>query len=104
MKHAHVTPLKGKNMPKVKLGPNRQITLPAATVKHLGLSVGEELEVVEGEKAVMLVPRKSIPKDQRWYHTPAWQQMMQKAFEDLKKGRMAGPFKSVDELIKDLRS
>lgn len=91
-------------MSKVKLGPNRQITLPAATVKHLGLSVGEELEVVEGEKAVMLVPRKSIPKDQRWYHTPAWQQMMQKAFEDLKKGRMAGPFKSVDELIKDLRS
>lgn len=85
-------------MPKVKLGPNRQITLPATTVKHLGLSVGEELEIVEGENAVMLVPRKGIPKDQRWYHTEAWQEMMREAFQDQRRGKMLGPFGSVKEL------
>ena len=91
-------------MPKVKLGPKRQIILPATTVKHLGLAVGEELEVVEGEKAVMLVPRKRIPKDQRWYHTPAWQKMMQEAFEDVKKGRMLGPFGSVEEFKQAIKA
>lgn len=91
-------------MPRVKLGTRHQITIPAETLKRLGLNAGEELELVEHEKMIVLVPRKHIPKDQRWYYTDTWQRMMQEAFEDLKAGRMAGPFESVEDLIKDLRS
>lgn len=91
-------------MSKVRLGDRRTVILPVATVKRLGLTVGEELEIVEGDRAILLVLRKHIPKDQEWYHTPAWQQMMQEAFKDLAHGRMAGPFKTVEELMHDLRS
>lgn len=91
-------------MPKVKLGARREITLPADTIKRLGLIAGEELELFEHDKAIVLVPRKHIPKDQQWYYTKEWQRMMQEAFEDLKAGRVAGSFESVDELIRDLNA
>jgi antitoxin MazE len=84
-------------MPTVKLGSKRQITIPAETIKRFGLKPGEELELVENGKAIVLVPRKNIPEDQRWYYTDEWQQMMQEAFEDVKEGRMLGPFESVEE-------
>ncbi|MBI4639728.1 MAG: AbrB/MazE/SpoVT family DNA-binding domain-containing protein [Candidatus Tectomicrobia bacterium] len=84
-------------MPRVKLGTRRQITLPAKTLKRLGMTAGEEFEVVEHDKAVILVPRKHIPKNQQWYYTDEWQKMMQEAFEDVKAGRMIGPFESVEE-------
>jgi len=41
---------------------------------------------------------------QQWDDSDAWQRMMQEAFDDLKKGKVAGPFESMEELIKDLRS
>jgi bifunctional DNA-binding transcriptional regulator/antitoxin component of YhaV-PrlF toxin-antitoxin module len=91
-------------MPTVKLGKQRQITLPPATVKRLGLTIGEELEVVESDTAIMLVPRKHIPEDQQWYHTPQWQTMMEKAFEDLRTGRMLGPFESVEEFKRAIKA
>jgi AbrB family looped-hinge helix DNA binding protein len=93
-----------EDMARVKLSSRRQITIPKETLERLGLSPGEELELVTSEKTIVLVPRKHIPKDQEWYYTDAWQQMMQEAFDDLKKGKVAGPFESVDELINDLRS
>ena len=91
-------------MSRVKLGARRQITVPAETVKRLGLSVGEELALVESGKAIILIPRKHIAKDQRWYYSDEWQRMMREAFEDLKKGKIAGPFENAEELITDLRA
>jgi AbrB family looped-hinge helix DNA binding protein len=84
-------------MPTLKLGAKRQIVLPKEITERLHLEPGEELEAYTTDKAVVLVPRKHIPKDQRWYYTDEWQQMMQEAFEDLKAGRMLGPFESVQE-------
>ena len=58
-------------MPHVKMGTQHQVTLSAETLKRLGLGAGEELQVVEHEKMILLVPRKHIPKDQEWYYTDA---------------------------------
>jgi AbrB family looped-hinge helix DNA binding protein len=91
-------------MPRVKIGTRHQVTLPAETLKRLGLDAGEELEVVEHNKMILLVPRKHIPKDQEWYYTEPWQQMMQEAFADLKAGRMRGPFETVEDLITELNT
>lgn len=89
---------------RVLLNKRRQITLPTRALKRLGVNPGEELELVEEKKALILVPRKKIPKSQAWYYTPKWQKMMQEAFDDLKHGRIVGPFDSVDDFIKELRS
>lgn len=53
-------------MPRVKLATRCQITIPRETVKRLGLKPGEELELMESEKTIVVVPRKHIPKDQQW--------------------------------------
>src|ERR671936_352193 len=91
-------------MPRVKIGTRHQVTLPAETLKRLGLDAGEELEVVEHNKMILLVPRKHIPKDQEWYYTDAWQRMMQEAFDDLKAGRIRGPFEPVEEFKQALKT
>ena len=69
----------------------------------MGLALGAKLELRESKQRIILTPtKKKIPKDQRWFHTPRWQKMMQEAYEDVKKGRLRGPFDSVEEFIKDL--
>jgi AbrB family looped-hinge helix DNA binding protein len=92
-----------ENMARVKLGKRHQVTIPVQTIKRLGLKAGEELELVESEKAIVLVPRKHIPKDQRWYYTEEWQQMMQEAFEEVKQGKLIGPFDTAEEAIRALK-
>lgn len=104
MANTQILEKKGRTMPRVKLGSRRQITIPREMVKRLGLKTGEELELADNGKMITLVPRKKIPKDQQWYHTPKWQRMMQEAFDDLKHGRIAGPFESAEEMIKELNS
>jgi len=91
-------------MPRVKIGTRHQITLPAETLKRLGLDAGEELEVVEHDKMILLVPRKHIPKDQAWYYTDAWQRMMQEAFDEVKRGELIGPFDTAEEAIRALKN
>ena len=91
-------------MPRVKIGTRHQVTIPAETLKRLGVAAGEELELIEHNHMLVLVPAKDIPKDQQGYYTEQWQRMMQEAFEDLKRGAVAGPFDNVEELLADLRS
>jgi hypothetical protein len=62
------------------------------------------LEVIEHDKILVLVPAKHISTDQGWDYTEAWQRMLQEAFEGLKRGAVAGPFASAEELIADLWS
>ena len=45
---------------------------------------------------------KLIPKDQAWFWTPEWQAKEREADEDIRLGRVSGPFTSADELIKHL--
>lgn len=91
-------------MARVKLGTRHQITLPSDTIERLGITAGDELELIEAAKVLVLVPRKHIPRDQRWYYTDQWQQMMIEAFEALKKGEVIGPFSTVEEAIQALKA
>jgi AbrB family looped-hinge helix DNA binding protein len=63
-------------MARVKLSARRQITIPAEITTRLGPKAGEELELVQSEKTLVLMPRKHIPKDQQWYSTDEWQKVM----------------------------
>src|SRR2546427_9101932 len=85
MEHSTIHIPRRAPMPRVKIGTRHQVTLPAETLKRLGLDAGEELEVVEHDKMILLVPRKHIPKDQEWYYTDTWQRMMQEAFDEDRK-------------------
>jgi AbrB family looped-hinge helix DNA binding protein len=91
-------------MPTIKLGTKRQIVLPKEITERFHLEPGEELEAFTTDKAVVLVPRKHIREDQRWYYTDEWQQMMQEAFEALKQREVIGPFDTAEEAIRALKA
>ena len=45
-----------------------------------------------------------VPKDQAWASTPEWQARIKQGLEDIKAGRVHGPFTTPEELRKALRS
>ena len=78
-------------MPLVTVKTKYQVTLPTSVRKQAGLSVGDILEAkVEGKK-ITLSPKSLIDRE------------LALALEDVRKGRMYGPFASVDELMRSLR-
>lgn len=46
---------------------------------------------------------KRVPKDQAWFWTRRWQKAEQQATEDILKGRLYGPFSTVEEFKKAAR-
>lgn len=93
-----------KSSPRITLGAHGHLVIPQKTVKRLGLRAGTELDLVERNNVIMLVPRTRLSRDQQWYESPRWQKMMQEAFDDVGHGRVAGPFKNAEDLIKELHS
>lgn len=89
---------------RILIGKRYEVVIPRQSARRLGIKPGEEFEMVESKKALLLVPKKKIPQDQQWYYTPRWQKMMREAFEDIKHGRIVGPFETAEEAIRELRS
>jgi len=95
--------LKGVLKDAVRVGANRQVTIPRRISKALRLKKGDHMLVRLVGKRVELVPASLVPKDQLWFWTPEWQAKEREADEDIAQGRVKG-FDSVDDLIKELKS
>lgn len=87
-----------------KIGPKHQVTIPKKIFEELNLEVGDYLEVNTEKDHISMIPKKLVPKDQAWFWTPEWQKKEREADEDIKAGRVSGPFHSANELIKHLKS
>lgn len=80
-------------MPKIAFGgAAKAVKLPLKIVKALQLVEGDELEVHFQAGAVLMMPRKAIPKGQEWFWTPEHQAREREADEDIRLGRGQGPF------------
>ena len=88
--------------PIMKVGPKHQITLPAKIFKELQLEPGDFLSAEIDGNQIILKPKKLISKDQAWFWTKEWQKKEKEADEDIKTGRLSGPFTSARELTKHL--
>jgi len=77
-------------MPAVKIGVSRQIVIPKKLYDMLGLAPGEYLEVkLEGSKLV-LTPKQLVEK------------RLADGLEDIRAGRVRGPFDDAGKTIKAL--
>jgi len=85
-----------------KIGPKHQITIPAEVFKRLSLDVGDFLEVEAGDGAIVLMPRKLVPRDQAWFWTRRWQAAEKAAQKDLEDGRVTEA-PSMKELLRKLK-
>lgn len=90
-------------MATTKIGPKHQVTIPKEVFKNLNLEVGDYLDVQVNGTYITMIPKKLIPKDQRWFYTPEWQEKEREADEAIAKGEVSGPFSSAEELIAHLR-
>jgi len=77
-------------VPLVKVKEKYQVTLPASVRRKAGLAVGDLLEAnVEGKK-ITLTPKSVVDRE------------LALALEDVRKGRVYGPFSSAKEAIQFL--
>ena len=77
-------------MPLVKIKEKYQVTLPASVRRKAGLAVGDLLEATVEGKKITLTPKSVVDRE------------LALALEDVKKGRVHGPFSSAKELIRSL--
>jgi len=77
-------------MPVVKVKTKYQVTLPTSVRHRVGLKVGDLLEAKVERGKITLTPKGVI--------TPG----MAEGLEDVRKGRVYGPFASADELLHSL--
>ena len=84
----------------IHVGAKHQVTLPKAICRQAHLSPGDPLEVVYEDDTIILRPQIHIPRSQAYFWTKEWQAGEREAEEDLKAGRVHGPFRTVKEMKK----
>ncbi|MBW2366253.1 MAG: AbrB/MazE/SpoVT family DNA-binding domain-containing protein [Deltaproteobacteria bacterium] len=79
-----------------------QITLPLVIRKKFHIAEGDFVDVEERQGGIFLKPVKMISPDQEYFYTKEWQTAEVEADNDIAKGNVSGPFKTVDELFNEL--
>ncbi len=77
-------------MRKVILSKMGQVTIPIEVRRCLALEGGAELEVEidEGNDAIILRPAFDVPREDRWAFTPAHRRLLAQARRDAREGRV----------------
>jgi AbrB family looped-hinge helix DNA binding protein len=101
-----LTPSFGRRaIPISKLGQRRQVVIPKEICEELGLQVGDFVEVTSAAGKVVIKPKKIVDADD--ILTPAQRAVIDKglaeAEEDIRAGRVYGPFDSADAMLRSLR-
>ena len=79
-------------MPAVKIGVSRQVVITKKIHDQLGLTPGDYLEVELHNNRLILTPKALVEK------------RLAEGLEDIRKGRVLGPFKTAREAMRALRS
>src|SRR5262245_29966507 len=99
-----VTPPRRQAMPISKLGQRRQVVIPKEICDQLGIQEGDYVEVTSAKGQVIIKPKKLVDADE--VLTTAQRAVIDKglaeAEDDIKAGRVYGPFDSVDAMLRSL--
>lgn len=82
-------------MPAVKIGVSRQVVIPKRIHEALGLTPGDYLEVSVEKGKVVFTPKTLVDKKV--------EQRLAEGLDDIRKGRVHGPFSSAKEVVRSLR-
>ena len=85
-------------MPLVRIKQKFQVTIPDHVRKQAGLEVGDLLEATAKGNVITLKPKAVVDRH------PAVDARLREALDDVKAGRVYGPFNSAKELVSDLRA
>lgn len=79
-----------------------QVTIPKEIVDQFNLEEGDRLEFIPEKDGIKIRPVVTIPKSQLFFWTERWQNGEKEADEDIKAGRVSGPYQDIDKLKEDL--
>lgn len=82
-------------MAAVKIGASRQVAIPKKIHEELHLRAGDYLEIELRNGTLVLTPKALVDK--------ALEERLSEALDDVKKGRVHGPFQSAKEVAQSLR-
>jgi len=82
-------------MAAVRIGASRQVAIPKKIHDELRLRAGDYLEIELQNGRLVLTPKTLVDK-----HIG---ERLSEALDDIKKGRVHGPFESAKEVVKSLR-
>lgn len=85
-------------MATVKIGVSRQVVIPKKIHDRLGLAPGDYLEVELDRGKVVMTPKALVEKRFK----RAIEKRLAEGLDDIRHGRVHGPFSSAKELITDL--
>lgn len=87
-------------MPLVRVTRSFQVSIPKQIREALRVEEGDLIEVEERNGEIVMIPKKLIDADQAWFWTREWQEGEREVDEDLRAGRVLGPFRSMEEMKK----
>ena len=87
----------------VHLGVKNQLTLPKNIIQEAHLSPGDALEIIFEGDQIILRPQIHVPREQAYFWTKDWQEGERAADEDIRHGRVSGPFNDMKSLKKSLK-
>ena len=87
----------------VKVKNKYQIVIPEDVRKRLKVDIGDTLEIVEKDGALVIKPVMIIEKSQAYFWTDEWQKGEKEA-EEAKRKEKFKEFKKAEEAVKWLRS
>lgn len=82
-----------------KLSGSGQVTIPKRIREALRLEEGTLFRVITEGDYIVLIPQKLIDRAQEWFWTEEWQEGEREAEEDIREGRLYGPFDSAAEMM-----
>jgi len=88
----------------IKLSRSGQVTIPKEIREILHLKPGDTLRVMIEDSRVVLIPESAIDPDQAWFWTEEWQEGEREADEDIRAGRVYGPFDTAEEMMADMEA
>jgi AbrB family looped-hinge helix DNA binding protein len=96
----HTIAQRKSSMPIGKIGQRRQVVIPQDICEDLGLAVGDYVEVQRVKGTVVITPKKVVDVDE--VLTPEQKAYIDarlaEGMEDMRAGRVHGPFTSVEAL------
>lgn len=93
-------------MPIGKIGQRRQVVIPKVIFDALGLQTGDFVEVTKVKRTVVIKPKKVVDLDEilTRQQQAVLNARLAEAEEDVRVGRISGPFRTVDKLKRHLNA
>lgn len=90
-----------ERMNKTVLRKKHILTIPRDLIDRMHIEEGDEFIVTEEDGRIVLTPALSIPADQAWFWTPAWQARIAEAEADRAAGNTT-VYRSEEEFLASL--